>query len=184
MEKQKYLYIVLTQTGTFFSKMFGIFTRRPYNHTSLSFDLSLQEMYSFARLSLQETPWDARFIVEHCRKGVYAQKSDTTACVYRLPVSDTQLALARQTVQMFVDNAPKYKYNLLGVVHIWLGIPWERRYRFACSQFVAYVLQKAGCFVFERGYSVIKPGDLQDRLDDIVYEGLLKDYVQIDSLVQ
>ncbi len=43
------LLIVLSQTGTCVARFIRLFTRKPYNHASVSLDLSLEEIYSFCR---------------------------------------------------------------------------------------------------------------------------------------
>ena len=48
-EQGQKLYIVITQTGTWFSKVVQMFTKDPYNHSSLSLNEDLTDMYSFGR---------------------------------------------------------------------------------------------------------------------------------------
>ena len=44
------IYIVLTYTGTFLSKIIRMYTKEEYAHVSISFNENLEEMYSFGRL--------------------------------------------------------------------------------------------------------------------------------------
>ena len=41
MMKEKKIYILLTDTGTLFTRLIKIFTKKPYNHASISFDAEL-----------------------------------------------------------------------------------------------------------------------------------------------
>ena len=45
----KKVYILLTDTGTLFTKSIKTYTKAPYNHASISFDVGLEELYSFGR---------------------------------------------------------------------------------------------------------------------------------------
>ena len=127
-------------------------------------------------MSIKEKPWQGRFLKEGARRGVYLEKPGTTCHVFKVAVTEDQLAAAKNIVADFEREAPKCKYNIAGLPHIWFGIAWERKYRYACSTFVAYVLQKCGRFDYGRSYSVMKPKDLYKLMDQPVYEGLLSEY--------
>lgn len=43
------VFILLTNTGTLFTKVIQGYTRAPYNHASISFNRELSELYSFGR---------------------------------------------------------------------------------------------------------------------------------------
>ena len=46
---EKKIYILLTDTGTLFTNLIKLYTKKPYNHASISFDSKLSEVYSFGR---------------------------------------------------------------------------------------------------------------------------------------
>lgn len=48
---QDYIYVLVSRTGTNIAKIIRFFTRKPYNHASISADSNLHEMYSFCRNS-------------------------------------------------------------------------------------------------------------------------------------
>lgn len=48
MEEKK-IYLLLTDTGTLFSKLIKCYTKKPYNHASIAFDGELSTVYSFGR---------------------------------------------------------------------------------------------------------------------------------------
>ena len=152
-------------------------TQTKYHHSSISFDPELADMYSFGRMSIKEMPWQGRFIKEGKNRGVYAEKPKTTCHVFKVAVSDVQLKKAKEIIAEFEREAPKYKYNIAGLPHVWLGIAWERKYRYFCSSFVAYVLEEMGVLDYGKSYSVMKPKDLRRMLmDKSLYEGLLTEY--------
>ena len=47
--QNKYVYIVISQTGTILSRILKAFTHREYNHASISLKDDLSVMYSFGR---------------------------------------------------------------------------------------------------------------------------------------
>lgn len=49
MYTEQDIWIVLTGTGTWFSRMIQYFTKAPLNHASIAFDSELCEVYSFGR---------------------------------------------------------------------------------------------------------------------------------------
>ena len=52
-DDSKKVYILLSKTKTVPSNLIKLMTREPYCHTSLALDISLDEMYSFARKGLK-----------------------------------------------------------------------------------------------------------------------------------
>ena len=55
------IYVVVSQTGTILSRILKIFTRARYNHASVSYDGTLETMYSFGRLNAYN-PFFAGFV--------------------------------------------------------------------------------------------------------------------------
>ena len=47
----KKVYIILTYSGTFLSKIIKYYTRDEFSHVSISLDSDLKKMYSFGRLN-------------------------------------------------------------------------------------------------------------------------------------
>ncbi|MDU5946686.1 MAG: hypothetical protein E6Z15_06375, partial [Paenibacillus macerans] len=47
MDGERSVYILLTNTGTLFTRVIKGYTGAPYNHASISFDRELSELYSF-----------------------------------------------------------------------------------------------------------------------------------------
>lgn len=59
----KTIYVLLTDTGTLFTKIIRCFTNAPYNHVSIVLDEELNEIYSFGRKNLRN-PFFGGFIRE------------------------------------------------------------------------------------------------------------------------
>ena len=139
----KSIYIVLTDTGTRFTRMIKFVTRAPYNHASIALDPELNEVYSFGRKSMR-CFLKAGFVREHPDAGIYAVQKSTTCVVYELKIDDERHARIVEEIARFEKQADRYKYNLLGFVNFALRRPLPRRSAFFCSEFVAHVLDRAG----------------------------------------
>lgn len=60
------------------------------------------------------------------------------------------------------QNMDKYKYDYIGIVPRFLGIPLIFKNRYVCSYFVAYVLEKAKIHKFNKKPYFIKPKDFEN----------------------
>ena len=170
------IYIIVSQTGTVFSRFLKLCTRAPYNHVSIALDHELGVMYSFARRELHR-PWIAGLIREHLLEGMFYIKQNTQCRVYRVKVTEEQYQTVVETLNQFIKDYERYRYNFLGLPLILLGIPMERQSHYACSQFVAFLLQQAGIAFEESHYSLVRPFDFcQQENFELIYEGRLQDY--------
>lgn len=175
-EKNKSVYILISKTSTLPSDVIKMWTKEPYAHTSLAFDIELNEMYSFARKKLHN-PFRCGFITEDITKGVFGRDVNTVCRVARLRVTSNQYKRIRKIVESFRKESSFYKYNYLGIVGVMCNKPIERRYNYFCSQFVFYVLQKAGVEMFDKKPGLTRPEDFRTWNElELIYEGKLIDY--------
>ena len=56
MSDNQNIYVLLTDTGTMFTKLIKRITAAPYNHASLALDENLNEVFSFGR-KCANNPW-------------------------------------------------------------------------------------------------------------------------------
>ncbi len=170
------IYVVLSQTSTFPSKLIKFYTRKPYAHASIAFDERLDEMYSFARRGIWN-PFNAGFIKENIRTGIFGRNVNTVCVIYRLSVTDEQYEKMRGIIDEFLSDSMSYSYNYLGVVGIAFNQPVTRSKKYFCSQFVAYVLKMSGIQVSDKIPAAVRPCDIQ-KFDEFeqIYVGKLKDY--------
>lgn len=177
-EKTKCVYILLSKTATIPSRMIKMWTKEPYAHASLAFDIELQEMYSFARKGIKN-PFNCGFISEDITKGIFGRDKDTTCMVLRLWVTSAQYKQIVRNIDKFKREKSFYGYNYIGIVGVMCNRAIERRYNYFCSQFVYYVLEKSGIKLFDKKPGLVKPEDFRtgDGME-IIYEGRLHDYRQ------
>jgi hypothetical protein len=174
--RNKTVYIVLSQTQTFPSKLIRLYTRKPYAHASLAFDERLEEMYSFARRGIWN-PFNAGFIREYIYEGIFGKFTDTKCCVYRVNVNEEQYNKIRGTVKEFIENSGSYSYNYIGVIGVAINYPITRSKRYFCSQFVAYVMEMAGINTTGKIPALVTPDDIAKCKElEPIYVGRLHEY--------
>lgn len=102
---EKKIYILLTDTGTLFTKLIKLYTKKPYNHASISFDSELSEVYSFGRKTARN-PFIGGFVKEDVDKGLF---KEANCAVYALTVNEVQL----QKMICYIKEIEAQKENII-----------------------------------------------------------------------
>ncbi|NUU62973.1 hypothetical protein [Paenibacillus agri] len=172
------VFILLTNTGTLFTKMIQTYTKAPYNHASISFDRELSEMYSFGRKN-PNNPLNGGFVREDIQTGTYSKYPSTTCVIYELQVTEREVEKMKRVLHIFIRSRKKYLYNILGVIGIALKEPVEFSNSYFCSQFVAEILERSGIKLWNKLPALVTPDDFRqsDRLQ-LIYEGRLSEYLK------
>jgi len=174
MDRQS-VYIVLTHTGTLFTRVIRTFTGAPYNHASIAFDPELTELYSFGRRN-PNNPLTGGFVREDIRSGIYGKFPNTTCVVYELRVSGREAAKMKRVLGLFIRKQNKLRYNLAGVIGIALNRPVETGNAYFCSQFVAELLHRSGVRLWDKPPALVAPDDFRRCGLRPVYMGKLSAY--------
>ena len=170
---EKNLYILLTDTGTVFTRLIKSYTKKPYNHASISFDPQLVNAYSFGRKK-PRNPLIGGFVQENMRSGLFKHAS---AAIYSCTVNEDQLQKINAYLQKIEAEKEQYRYNFLGLFGVILNKPINREKAFFCSQFVASVLKECDILDFSKPVSLITPHDIQEAGNfQLVYKGKLADF--------
>lgn len=166
-------YILLTDTGTLFTKLIKLYTKKPYNHASIAFDSDLSEVYSFGRKTAGN-PFVGGFVKEDMKSDLFNQAD---CAIYSFTVTDVQWQKMNRYIQDIETQKEHYRYNWLGLFGFIIKRPIKRKKAFFCSQFVASVLKECNIIDFGKPLSLIAPYDLQ-RISNfqLIYHGGLKDY--------
>ena len=169
----KDLYIFLSRTGSFASRVVSSFTKTTYTHASLAFDEDMQQLYSSARKKgCQMFP--AGPTRESLYKGLFGRNSKIPCAVYRLPVADEVYSAARKKIDFFMEHIDDYKFSAWGIIACWLGIKWERKNKYFCSQFVAEILTKSGAVELDKPCCLVHPRDYQVLPNaELIFEGTI-----------
>lgn len=170
------IYIVLTYTGSFPSRLIKILTRKEFSHVSIAFDKNLDEMYSFSRIYTYNPFW-AGFMHEELNGGAFKRFRNTRAIIYSLDVNEEQFNVAKRLIKSMKNQnkVKSYKYNILGAFAAAINLKIERKGYFYCSEFVRYVLDECN---IENNLPVIAKPDDFNYLENtrIVYKGLLRNF--------
>ena len=173
------IYVVLTRTSTNLSKIIRLLTHRPYNHISIALDHELYQLYSFGR-RYPRNPFITGFVREDIAAGFYHYFNDTTCIVYELGITPEQKSKLTEYLKPFLREPLKYSFNFIGLISCGLHIPFSRRNRYFCSQFVSEALDKSGIVRIDRDARLIHPADFMELLHArVVYRGKSVDYQYI-----
>lgn len=174
--KDRYVYIMLSHTGTWFSQTIRTFSDYDYTHASISLTPDLNEMYSFGRTDVNN-PFSGGFVVEGKNKGVYDKFKNTSCCVYKLKVDNETYVRIQKSIIFFKENQEKYKYNFIGVLAVPFNKTIQRSNAYFCSQFVAHVLHNNGVTILNKNPNLATPNDFRGLKElELIYEGKLKAY--------
>ncbi|MCR2803597.1 hypothetical protein [Paenibacillus soyae] len=177
-----YIYILLTNTGTAFTRLIKCFTGAPYNHASISLDPELNELYSFGRKEARN-PLNAGFVKEDVYYGTYRYFPNTTCQLLRLEVTPRQKEAVAAAIDYFKRNKERYSYNLLGLLGVLAGKDLEIQNACFCSQFVAEAMNKGGVGLWnDRPAALVTPQHFRENAKlETVFEGRLFDYSALDE---
>lgn len=186
----KPVFVVLTEGKTpIFSDVVRKFTNDIYTHASISFDYTLQKMYSFGTISGKSGGGFREENVKKntpkgCKVGVY---------VFFLPVYLFEKMTA--FVQNFIDNKTNTRYSYKNLFTYAFNIPYNKEWKLICSQFVDKCLKFAGVNATNVDSSLVAPKTLHTAMHKkkkiyCVFEDLAEKYDAskikklLDSLVK
>lgn len=179
--KKYSVYILLTDTGTLFTRMIKQFTSAPYNHASLALDDELKYMYSFGRKQAKN-PWTAGFVQEDVYEGTFRYFPNTRCVLLRLRVTRKQRDAIAQFIRTVQQDRHAYRYNLIGLLGVLFKVRLQRKKAYFCSQFVAEALASAGISLKGLMPILATPDDfLRHPAFELVYEGSLYEYPMLDK---
>ena len=174
--KERDIYIVLSHSGSVFSKAINICTKEPFTHVSIALDRDLSELYSFGRIK-PYNPVLGGFIKEDISGGTFKRFPNTRCALYSLKITDKQFYMLKRELNKFKRESDKYGYNLIGVLSAAFNYPIHREYKYFCSQFVSELLLKSGINIINKNPSLTVPMDFiyNDELE-CIYKGYLRAY--------
>jgi hypothetical protein len=127
------IYIIISNTGSPASEIISMFTKKQYNHASLSFDKELKTIVSYNGGEKIYPPGLNIEMVKYFNK-----KQDASIIVYSIPISTEK---KRIIIDKIMDiNKQGNAYNLFGLV---FKFSFKPNILF-CSQFVYKMLKSVG----------------------------------------
>ncbi|MGM0397128.1 MAG: hypothetical protein ACQEP4_08745 [Bacillota bacterium] len=178
MKTEYTIYLLLSHSGSMFSRTINLFTDHPYTHISIALDENLDKVYSFGRLN-PYNPFFAGFVREDMNYGTFNRFPNTTCSIHSLKVTGKQYKTIVNQVDGFRAEGHKYTYNFLGILTAMFDYPLSRKYKYFCSQFVSEVFLKSGIQLTEKHPGLTSPMDILEYPGlEFIYAGYLRDYRQ------
>ena len=145
---ERTIYILLTRSGTWFSRLIHFATQDSYTHASIGLDGPDGPFYSFAR--------KYRYLVE---EQVTAYRRGVPCCLYELKVSQKAYLRLRQRLQSMYVQREDYHYSVLGAFACYFNLSLQRQHHYFCSQFVAGLLEDCGALELPKPPTLLRPAD-------------------------
>ncbi len=177
--ENKYVYVVVSQTGTGISRVIQKLTKEKYCHSSISLDASLLTMYSFGR-RYKNTPLFGGFIRESIREGVFQRYPNTEIVVLRFLIEENKYNELQSYLESTYQDKKRYGYNYLGAFFALFHKKVRRKRKRYCSEFVRETLLKFAICQENELPEVVRPMDfLSIFADKVIYQGDLQEYCAI-----
>ena len=175
------VYIVLSMSGTKFSKFLKFFLKSEFTHVSISFDDNIDTLYSFGRKKYY-TPWIAGYTEEHPYTGVFDMFNPKCE-ILKLSLTDKEYNKLKETIEDTAKHADEYGYNFKGIVYTYFKHRQKLDKRFTCTQFVAYSLSESGVpMPLDKDASLVLPEDYYYIVDvKSIYKGRIRDYFELKT---
>lgn len=152
------VYLLLTRSETYFSRLIHHFTDGEYTHASIGLEGPKGPFYSFAR-KYPRLPWPGGLIQEGVDRGFFSLHPNIPCCLYELEVSEDTYQFLCCRLRTMYANRERYHYSFLGTVACFVGRPFVRRHHKFCSEFVAEMLCESGAVELEQVPAMTRPMD-------------------------
>lgn len=168
-KNKKKVYVLLTRFPDTGSKWIQAMTGFFYTHASIGLEEDMNTFYSFVTKG---------FIVEDIHRYIKPDRDPFPCQVYELEVSEKVYIAVKRVLQYYVRRKQKLAYTKLGVVLSLLRIPFKRKHKYICSQFVAEVLKRAKAVKLKKFTVLYLPGDFKKLSEmKLVFEGNLQSFI-------
>ncbi len=175
----KNIYVVVSRTGTFISKIIKLLTGDRYTHAALSLENDLSVMYSFGR-KFAYFPFYGTFVKESPNFGTMKRFPRADIAVIELTLDDTKYEEVKNYILDMYANRKKYGYNYKGLFLAKRGIVVRRENRFYCSEFVKDILERFDIVCKGELTDAVRPAEMLNiKGGRIVYSGTLCGYSKV-----
>ena len=174
----KSIYIILTQSGTNFSKILKMITKEKYNHASICLNSNFNEFYSFGRRQ-PNFILPGGFVIENAFTNVFGKFKFIPCLILEKEVTDEQYNKLKLIINSFIQNKDKLSYAIISLLLADTKFSMNKKNKYFCSQFVAKVLNDININT-PKVPEHMHPYDFK-KIDNvkIIYEGNLKTVCKI-----
>ncbi len=174
----KSIYIILTQSGTRFSKILKMVTKEKYNHASICLNNNFKEFYSFGRKQ-PDFILPGGFVVENAFTNVFGKFSYIPCLILEKKITDEQYDKLKSIINEFVENKDKLSYAIISLILADTKFSIVKNNKYFCSQFVAKVLNDINIDT-PKVPEHMHPYDFK-KIENtkIIYEGNLKKFCMV-----
>lgn len=165
------VYICLFSNNALISKAIKKVTNSPFSHVGISFDLSLNTIYTFNLRG---------FDIEGFKEN-NLYNPEATFSLYSCMIDEDKLYSFKNSLEEMYKNKKNYSYNWLGIIA--LGLTNQRfsiknNNSYFCSEFVSLVIENlCGYKVFNKPNEYITPNDFTKiKKFKFLYRGKVKNY--------
>ena len=156
------LYIVLMANKSILGDGIRAVTGEPYSHSSISFDASMQDLYTFGNKIIKKGEYtkrefgSAREAFRHDDLK-FSYPPNTVSDIYVMFFNEKQINAMRKKVDDIFAHHDQYKYNISGLIKYVFGLPTKDPHRMFCSQFVTMILNEGKKGILTRDPSLYSP---------------------------
>lgn len=158
------VFIVLSRGSTPLAKMITTATGDHFSHSSLSFDISLDPMYSFGTKKIDAM--ELGFVKTYPQDRLWKMSENAPAVPYSVfvtYVNKEQKEKMIKRLQLFLDHGDRMKYYFGGLVRNFLQIKSKSQAKWFCSEFVADIINAGK--TLDKHPSLYRPQQLKDVSD-------------------
>ncbi|MBQ8398779.1 MAG: hypothetical protein IJX08_02300 [Clostridia bacterium] len=167
------IYVLTMRSSTSVSKLIGLFTKAKLTHSSIGFDPTMRELYSFARRH-KRFVLPAGFIHENITKGVMADCQNAPCMLFEVRVCKEVYDAAKARIALFDNAKPSPSYDIPGILYNYFHKERENCKNYVCSRFVAETLAVSGAIELQMPASLYRPMDFLNQKElTCIYEGTL-----------
>lgn len=168
--QEKVIYLLLSRFYNPGAKIIEIMTGCYYSHTSIGLSEDMNTFYTFVVKG---------FLIEDLNRYANKENFILPCQLYEIVVTEEEYDRIKRILRFYVKNRHKFAYTQFGLAMALMRIPFKRKYKYFCSEFVAEVLKRSKVMKFKRPTSICMSKHLlKDKQAKKIYEGNVRSLVQ------
>lgn len=147
------IYILLTKFSDIRGRILSAMSGSYYTHVSLGLEEDPGTFYSFVLKG---------FRVEKLARYLKPGREPFPVKLYEIEVASKTYEKIKEKIEYFVAYKSRMHYTTMGLFLSLLRIPYQRKFTYFCSQFVAHILQQVGIVPAHHKPALYLPQDLSN----------------------